>query len=186
METPDKKGTKTKKATDAVKKTASKAGSYVKANPLTMVYVGVGIVAIYGIYKIIKAIDNTTGGIGEDEDAGGGNDDLTNPSGIEPGATINNIQVQVLAADILSAVDGFYGLNESEYMVIENALRSKTPEDFQLISQAFGTPSRSPITGEETFWWMGEKLNLSQWLTIEMDAEQKTRIREAAPLIFAN
>jgi len=174
-----------KKAIETTKKAAGKAANYVGENPKTVLYVGLGIVGLIVAYKFIKGFNAVTDVFVDDPNNGGGNiGDISNPDQTPTGATINVIQAQTAASTILSAVDGLGGLNEDEYMTIENVLRGKTPKDFQLISNAFGTPKRSPLTGEESFWFFGEALNLSQWLSIELDQEQKARLKQAAPLIF--
>lgn len=181
---------KVKKTASKVAKSAAsaakKTGQVIVKNPQTTLYVVLGIAAVYVGYKLYKTVKSATDGITDDPNAGGGNvDDLNNPGGIPIGATISLTAAQILAADILSAVDSAGGLNENEYKVVENALRNKNAYDYQLISAAFGTPRRSPITGEESVWYLfGEKLNLTQWLTIELNLEQKTRLHKAAPLIW--
>lgn len=187
MKAPSK--TKVKKtAANAVKKStevAKSTGSYIAKNPKTVLYVGLGALAVYLGYKVVKGVNAVTDIFVEDEKAGGGAiSDISNPSKTPIGATINLIQAQTIAANILSVVDGFGGLSEKGYMVVENALRDKTPNDYQLISNAFGTPKRSPITGEQSFWFLGEKLNLTQWISKELNDDQWIRLKKAAPLLF--
>lgn len=172
---------KAKKAASAT----NKAGDLMTRNAKTVLYVGIGALAIFVGYKVVKSINAVGEVFVDDPSAGGGAiGDIKNPSKTPTGATINHIQAQTAAATILSAVDGLGGLNEKEYITVENVLKGRTPKDFQMISDAFGMPKRSPLTGEQSFWFFGEKLNLSQWLTIEMNEEQRSRIRVAAPLLF--
>lgn len=173
------------KAVKTTAKAAKSTGNFISKNPKATLYLGLGILGVFVGYKIYKSFTSVTDVFKEDPNAGGGNlENIKNPALKPSGATISMVQAQTIAANILSAVDGLGGLNEKEYMIVENALRNKTEKDFQMISQAFGTPKRSPITGEQSFWFFGERLNLSQWLTQELDAKQKARLQAAAPLIF--
>lgn len=183
--TKEKAKETTKKVVKKTKEAANKAGDFVLSNPKTISYILLAGLGIYGLYKIANLFKNAGVGGADDPDAGGGNVDTTNPNEVPAGATISKGTAQILAAEILSAVDSIGGVNEEEYMIIENALKGRTFKDYQLISEAFGTPRRSPFTGEESVWWLlGENLNLTQWLTVELDDEQKTRLHNAAPLIW--
>lgn len=177
---------KVNKAVTKTKEAAKKAGNYISGNPTTVLYVGLGVLGIYAAYKIVKLFNNVGVGGADDPDAGGGNvDDIQDPVTVPQGATINLATAQILAAEVLNAVDGFGMVEEDEYKAIENVFKGKNAYDYQLISQAFGTPRRSPFTGEESVWWLGgENLNLTQWLSAELDDNQKARLRQAAPLIW--
>lgn len=173
------------KAVQSTAKAAEKTGSYITKNPKTVLYIGLGVLTIYLGYKVYKGI-NAVGHVFVDDTKEGGGDvgKVNNPSTVPTGATINSVQAHAIAANILSAVDGLGGLNEKEYKTVETALKGKTPRDFQMISEAFGHPKRSPVTGEQSFWFFGERLNLMQWLNVEMNDSQKARLKAAAPLIF--
>lgn len=190
MKAPSKAKVK-ETANNAVKTTAKAAkstGNFISKNPKATLYLGLGILGVFVGYKLLKGfnkVGNTLSDLLPDASAGGGKlTDISTPDKVFTGATINLVQAQTLAANILSAMDGIGGLSESEYKIVENALRNKTPKDYQLISDAFGTVPRDPFTGGQTFSLLGQKLNLTQWLTQELKDNQKIRLQEAAPLIF--
>lgn len=184
-ESKSKEKSKTSKAAESTAKGVNKTGDFMARNTKTFIYLGLGAIVLYAGYKAFKSVDKIGDMFFDDPNSGGGNlGDIWQPAKTPTGATINLIQAQTIAADLLSAVDGWGGLNEKEYKIVENALKNRTPKDFQLISEAFGTPPRDPLTGGQTFAILGQKLNLSQWLTQELSGEQKTRIKIAAPLIF--
>lgn len=168
-------------------KAAKKSAKHLQENPKTALYLGVSILAVALVYQGVKAISNVGDGIADafigDPNAGGGNvDDLI----INQPPTISETQAQIFASEIISAVDSWGTANEEEYQTIQNVLAGKNAKDYQLISNAFGTPRRNPVTGEEAFAGLGSQLNLSQWLSIELSTEQKTRLYNVAPLIFSN
>lgn len=167
--------------------TAKKSAKHLEENPKTGLYLIGGIFLAAIGFKIYKSINDVGEGISDaiigDPNSGGGNvDEIT----VNIPATITETQAQVFASEIISAMDSWGMVNESEYQTIESVLSGRNAKDFQLISNAFGTPRRNPITGEEAFPLMGSQLNLSQWLSIELSTEQKTRLYNVAPLIFSN
>lgn len=180
-----------KKTTSLVEKAASTTkgalktvGSTVTKNPTTALYIGVGIASLVGIYFLYDALKKVTDGVGSDPDAGGGNVDPGNAGDKPFGATITQAQAQTGAATLLSAMDSVGQLSTSEFNMVKNVLRHRNATDFAMYSEAFGNPSRSPITGEESPWFMGEALNLSQWLSIETKDWQKTQLKQIMPTVF--
>ena len=172
------------KASDTTKGALKAVGSTVSKNPTTALYVGVGIASVIGIYLLYDTLKKLSDGVGGDPDAGGGNVDPGNAGDKPIGATITKAQAQTGAAILLSAMDSVGQLSSTEFDTVKNVLRHRNATDFALYSEAFGNPSRSPITGEESPWWLGEALNLSQWLSIETKDWQKTQLRQIMPTVF--
>lgn len=179
-----KKTTTIAKIKDTAKNTLSNTGKAIAGNPKTSLYVGVGVVAVLGIYLLYDSLKKITDGVGGDPDAGGGNVDQGNAGNIPFGATITRAQAATGAAEILSAVDSVGQLSTSEFDRVKNVLRHRNATDFAMYSEQFGTPSRSPFTGEESPWFLGEALNLSQWLSVETKDWQKQQLRQIMPDVF--
>jgi len=186
METKDLKAV-VKNTAKKTTETAKKSAKHLEENPKTGLYLIGGIFLAAIGFKIYKSINSVSEGISDaiigDPNAGGGNvDDLI----INQQPTISETQAQIFASEIISAMDSWGMVNEEEYQTIEAVFSGRNTKDYQLISNAFGTPRRNPVTGEEAFPLMGSQLNLSQWLSIELSTEQKTRLYNVAPLIFSN
>jgi len=167
--------------------TAKKSAKHLEENPKTALYLIAGIFLTAIAYKTYQSISDVGKGVSDailgDLNSGGGN---VNEITLNIPATITGTQAQVFASEIISAMDSWGMVNEEEYQTIESVLSGRNAKDYQLISNAFGTPRRDSITGDEAFPLMGSQLNLSRWLSIELSNEQKIRLYNAAPLIFSN
>ena len=167
--------------------TAQKAltdtGKGIVRNPMTILYVGVGISAIVGIYLSYNAISKATDGIGNDPKAGGGNVNPNNANQVVIGATITKSQAETGASIIRTAFRSIGQMTNEEFDILKNVLRGKNAVDYALLSDAFGKPARSP-TGNEVPWWFGEKMNLSQWISVEAKDWQLAQLRQMLPNVF--
>ena len=163
---------------EKAKKIAKKAADVATDN-WKPIAVGVGVL-ILGI-AAVKAFNFIKNG-GNDPNSGGGNvGNHNNPSNVPQGASITVSQAESKAAQILGAIDSIGKLSNSEYAIVKDALQGMNPYDFAMISNAFGMPRRNPVTGEESFWPLGEKLNLLQWLQIELKPDQRIDLRKVMP-----
>mgnify|MGYP003638151252 CR=1 FL=1 len=165
------------------KKALANTGKAITGNPMTTMYVGIGLLAFAALYFSYDAIKNVTSGIGDDPNAGGGNVDPNNANQVPLGATITNTQAQTGAATIRTAFRSIGQMNNDEFDILKNVLRGKNAVDYALYSKAFGEPSRSP-TGNEAPWYIGEKMNLSQWISVEAKDWQKAQLRQMLPKVF--
>lgn len=166
------------------KKALSDTGSAIVANPKTTLYVGVGVAALLVVYFGYDALKGLLEASKNDPNAGGGNINSNNAGTIPPGATISNAQAEYAASEILAAVDSVGQLSTPEFDRVKNVLRHRNAKDVAMISKAFGEPRRSPVTGEEAPWGLGEKLNMLQWLSIETKDWQKAQLRQMIPSVF--
>lgn len=158
-----------------------------------MTVAGLGIVLFFG-YRVFNTIGKVanTGGIIIDEiggavttnpDHGGGNVGNAN-SDIPHGATITGVQAETLATQLIVIMGSFHKNNEKERNQVYDLLRGKTLVDYQMISAAFGLVRRNPITGEVAPPLLGQKLNLTEWLTVEMGPEGMNELRNITHQIF--
>jgi hypothetical protein len=170
--------------TTKAKNALSNTGKAIVSNPNTSLYLGVGVLALVAVYFSYNSLQKVRDAILDDPDSGGGKIDIKNPSNILLGATITRAQAQTGAARILSAIDSVGQLTTSEFEEVKRVLRNRNAIDYFMISEAFGTPKRSPVTGEESFWLLGERLNLSQWLSIEAKPWQMTQLKQLLPTVF--
>ena len=179
---------KTKSLITKGKNTVSDLAATIKGNQ-TILYVGGGLLGGYLLYKLISAVNSVTGGISDaikdDPNSGGGNVDIPLPGNTPKNATINNVQAQTAASIILAAVDGFGKVGTKEFETIKKVFQGRNILDYIAISKAFGFPRRSIITGEESVWFLGgEKLNMTQWLTLELSPDQLEELKRIIPEVF--
>ncbi len=170
--------------TTKAKNALSNTGKAIFSNPKTSLYVGVGVLALVTVYFSYNSLQKVRAAISDNPNYGGGEIDIKNPSNMPLGATITKAQAQTGAARILSAIDSSGQLSTSEFEEVKRVLRNRNAKDYFMISEAFGTPKRSPITGEESFWFLGEQLNLSQWLSIESKPWQIAQLKQLLPTVF--
>lgn len=166
-------------ATKSIKNAASKTAGYAKDNTQTLIILAALALGVYAVWQIKKGIDKA----GE---IGGG---ILNPGSGSPGGTttpggsggsqttITPNQASAIARVLLTAMDGF-GTDTEE---IYNALRGKTPADYHLISEAFGTP-RYDGAGEGI--WPAPERNLTDWITRELDSSEMNKLRQVIPGVF--
>jgi hypothetical protein len=164
------------------KNTLSNTGKSIANNPKTSLYIGVGIVAILGVYFLYDSLSGLVSK--NDPNAGGGNINPNNPGSVPIGATITKAQAEYGASELLAAMDSVGQLSTTEFNRVKNVFRNRNAVDVALLSEAFGMPRRNPVTGEEAPWGLGEKLNLLQWLSIETKDWQKAQLREMIPSVF--
>lgn len=176
-------------AAKAVKKVNTDTG-----NSLSWLAVGGGVLVLYVLYQVVKTVGkvgNTAGGLLDelqdavttDPDSGGGNVGGGSTT-IPYGASINTIQAETIAAELANIMGSFGRLNERETVQILNILSGKTPIDYVMISNAFGLVRRNPITGEVAPPLLGQQLNLTDWLTIELQPTGIQRLRQVMPGVF--
>ncbi|MEM1339828.1 MAG: hypothetical protein AAGF96_18855 [Bacteroidota bacterium] len=171
----------TKKAKDV----AGQAAGYVRANPMTWVYLVAGSLGLYFLYKVATAAGDAADILKTDPNAGGNNPNIDNPTGTISGSRITNTQAQNAASVLLDAMHTWGKVNDSEFERIKNILRGKNANDFALISEKFGKPRRSIFTGEGSVLLLGgEALSLSQWLSSELRPEQRNELRAITTGIF--
>ena len=177
-----------KQTTAMVNKARSAAGNamtFARANPMTLGYIALGGAGIYIAYKLVTSLNKAADAVSDDPNAGGGNIDPGNAGNTQNGATITNAQAQTMASRMLAAMATVGKVNDDEFNEIISIFRGRNVKDFALISVAFGEPRRSIFTGEGSTWWLGgEKLNLSQWMALELDNEQKNKLSAVIPGIL--
>lgn len=169
--------------TSNAKKAVKKTASYAVGNPQTILTVAALTVGGYLLYKVFKGI-NKAGKVTDEIFAPGSNSPggNTTPGGNTPppinsGYTITENQASVIARIILTAMDRF----GTDTQAILNALRGKTPADFHLISEKFGTP-RYDGAGEGM--WPAPERGLVDWLTRELDKSEMQKLKKLIPGIF--
>lgn len=165
--------------TTNAKKAAKKTADYAKSNPQTLLILAALGLGIYAVFKLKKGIDKV-GEVGGDiftpgSGSPGGTTTPTGSGGSQ--TTITPNQASNLARILLTAMDGFGTATEKIYEVF----RGKTPADYHLISEAFGTP-RYDGAGEGM--WPAPKRNLTDWLTRELSKNEMNELRRIIPGVF--
>lgn len=161
------------------KKAASSTANYAKNNVQTLLVLSAVAIGGYALYKALTAVNKVgevAGGIFEPGSSSpGGNTTGSGAGNSTPTITPN--QASTIARILLTAMDGF-GTDEQ---AIYNVLRGKTPADFHLISEAFGTP-RYDGAGEGV--WPASKRNLTDWLTRELSLSEMNELKKIIPGVF--
>ena len=163
-------------AVTKAKTALSKTGKSIASNPKTAMYVGVGIVALLGIYAVSK-LAFKVGDIdfGNDPNAGGGNLNPDQGNNVPSGSTITKNQAQIIAAGLHQAMVILTGTDEER---IFQLLAGKTPRDFAMISEAFGQPRYDDFG--DAFWPFPKK-SLSYWLNSELNEQEMARLKMLMP-----
>lgn len=166
-----------KKASKAVKETAS----FTKSNGKDLLLLGGIAVAAYLLIRAAKKtsdkVTDLIPNVGNDPGAGGG---VVTPGGntTPNGATITQNQASIIAAGLFQAMVVWNGTDEEK---IYNLLEGKTPADYVLISEAFGTPR---YDGNGEAFWPFPKHNLSNWLQSELTLSEFNLLKQKMPGVF--
>lgn len=154
----------------------------------------IGMVAgVYTVWKITAPLRAGAGAIGSGIDAIGGafsgtpapgSIDNINVNDKPKGATITNLQAHTIAAGLLSNMDSWGKSSSKERQNIYALLLNKNAVDYQMISNAFGTPRRNPVTGEHAPPLLGFQMNLTEWLTAEIGSAGINFLRTITHGIF--
>jgi len=200
---------KVKTAVSKVSKTtteaAKKAGEYATSNPKTVLYVVVGGIAIYSIYKLIEAAKKTgdiLSGDNVENNIEIGNALVVNPTN----TTITSNQATIYANQLLEAMNwkGFifpvgyqHGTDNDTIEAIFDKINA---EDFKMIYQkfgkkhynGFGSPDSNAIGGIESAIGIADLKDLVYWLNAELSSifdrtlyKKVKTIVEQAGFIFA-
>lgn len=163
----------------AIDKAAKGTANYAQNNTQTLLILAALGLGVYAVWQIKKGIDNVGKIGGEIIHPGSGSPGGTTTPGGGGNShiTINPNQASAIARILLTAMDGF-GTDTEE---IYNALRGRTPADFHLISEAFGTP-RYDGAGEAI--WPAPQRNLIDWLTRELSTSEMNELRRIMPGVF--
>ena len=108
------------------------------------------------------------------------------PGGIKqdrslPPAVITDTQAITTAERLFEAMRSS-GTDEDAIM---QALEGINHNDFVKISDAFGTRSYIPATGSHPLYdWMGEDLDLVEWLLSELSNSEIKRLKQTLPQVF--
>lgn len=168
----------TKALTKKAEKTTGKIVDFVDANYQTILVVLAVSVGGYLIYRSVKGINDVSKKVGDEisfDGTGEGGAGTQTP--INGQTTITENQASVIAALLLSAMDGF-GTDEDS---IYDALAGKTPADYAMISNAFGTPR---YDGAGHSHWPFPKRNLTEWLTRELNQSEIEHLANLMPGVF--
>lgn len=150
---------------------------------------GVGMV-VFVAFKLArnvgKALDFGGGIIDEiKDDPGSGGGNVEGETGTPPpGANISPVQAQTIASQLANIMGGLGKLSGRGRNQVYEIMNGWNYKDYQLVSAAFGRVRRNPITGEIAPPLMGQKLNLTDWLTIEMQPEGIAHLRTITSGIF--
>lgn len=165
------------KAAKTVKNTTKKVGKNVAKNPKTALYIGLGAVVIYGVYKIKKSIDNV--GIGDSDI----DNQVSGTGGNTTGATITTQLAKNLAQQLLDAFNSkepLYGTDEKLVASVFDKIQNGA--DFNLVFNAFGLKDynghNSPPTGVWSWLDSYEKYNLVYWLRSEISESDPYNLYE--------
>lgn len=185
-------GSEISKAGKAAGKRADKINKDTKGGLSILLLLGIAA-GVYTVWKLTAPLragaGATAAGIDAIGDAIGstpapGTIGDTNVNDKPKEATISQIQAHSIAAGLLNEMSTFGKASTKEKNNIYNLLKGKNAIDFQMISNAFGTPRRSPVTGEHAPPLMGFQMNLLEWLSIEIGAEGINHLRTITTGIF--
>lgn len=158
------------------KNALSTTGKAITKNPITTYYIGIGIAAVLGIYFVSKMVSKATDiNLGNDPNAGGGNQNTTGGNTKPFGATITTNQAQSIAAALHQAMVVFNGTDENR---IYSLLKGKNAKDYALISEAFGNPRYDDFG--DAFWPFPQK-KLGYWLYSELNDNEILKLKQVMP-----
>lgn len=169
--------------TSNAKKAAKNTANYAKDNTQTLLILAALAVGGYFVYQALKGVSKVGGIIDEVTTPGSGSGSgTTTPGGNTPpptnsGLTITENQASGIARILLTAMDGF----GTDTPAIYNALRGRTPADYHLISEKFGTP-RYDGAGEGM--WPAPQRGLTDWITRELDNSEIAQLKSIIPGVF--
>lgn len=168
----------------AAKKGLEKTGGFIAGNPKTALYIGIGIVGAFALYKLLRGVQKGSEIVG----------DVFNPdidNSIDVGvidastAKISRQQAKVYARQLLDAMNHkapFWGTDEKTILEIFKRI---TPGDFKLIFNEFGDKDyngyNSPPSGILANLDSYEPRNLVYWLNAELssgDGEVYDRVKQ--------
>ncbi len=133
---------------------------------------GIGFAAFIA-YKVATTITSGIDDWNPGNDPGSGGSGNQNPGG--GSTTITTNQAQNIAAGLLAAMANGWGTDEDR---IYNLLKGRSPQDFALISNAFGTP-RYDGNGEAYFPF--PETPLAHWLHSELNQEEMNHLKSIMP-----
>ncbi len=190
----EKGKTATRKIVDTVRKTATKAGASVVKNPISLLYVGGGILAVIAAYKLAKWAKDAS------DTVSGDNIDNTIPVRVIPDTsrtTITRNEARNFASQLLTAFNwkGFMLLPYPHYgegtdnNVVKSIFDRINSEDFKVMYQEFDTkdyngyssPPSNIGGGIQDALGISEKRDLVYWLRSELDFfdfSLKKRVKE--------
>ena len=90
----------------------------------------------------------------------------------------SDLQAKTLADQLFNAMASAGTDEEMIYSIMEKV---KSQDDYNKIYKFFGTRAYFKLFGETTIDWLGEKGDLNQWLTWELDAQERAKLRLLCP-----
>lgn len=166
----NKGNTAVSKVTKTAEKAVSKVGQFAITKPVTVLYIVVGGIALFGIYKAVKRIQDTF-----DPDL---NDTVEGTGCSMVGATITDQQAINFASQLLDAMNvgrGSLFMSGTDEKTISQVFdKLKTPADFCKIFAVFGLKEydgyESPPDNFIANITVYEKRDLVYWLKSEINS----------------